>query len=65
MKRGSIWANEKVKKLKTWRAKGSYNVKRGNRHFILTNLKTGTTRAFESPEHAKAEGWVIVEKGRK
>lgn len=54
--RGMFWKNTKVKKFKSWIAQGSYNVKRGDRWFVLTN-KTGTTRMFESPEAAKAEGW--------
>jgi hypothetical protein len=41
-------------------AKGSYNVKRGNRHFTLTNLKSGKTRVYESPFAAKKDNWVYT-----
>ncbi len=58
MGKKATWINTRVKKFKSWVATGSYNVKRGNRHFILTNNKTGTTRVFESPEAAKKAGWV-------
>lgn len=55
-RRGMFWKNTKLKKFKKWLAQGSYNVKRGDRYFVLTN-KSGATRTFESPDMAKAEGW--------
>lgn len=50
--------------MKTWKhkkfgkASGSYNTYKGNRHFILTNLKTKKTMVYESPQAAKDAGWV-------
>ncbi len=57
--RGSIWINRKLKKFQAWKAMGSYSHATGDRMFTLTNVKSGTTHAYESPEAAKADGWRI------
>lgn len=54
----TVWTNTRLKKFKNWIARGSYSTHKGDRHLILTNVKTGTTRVYESPEAAKKAGWV-------
>lgn len=55
--RGAIWINTRFKKFGKWMAQGSYNLKRGDRHFILTDVNTKKTRVYESHEVAKRAGW--------
>lgn len=56
----AIWTNTRIKKLKHWVARGSYSSHTGDRHLILTNIKTGKTRVYESHESAKKAGWVTA-----
>lgn len=68
MARGSLWKNNSLKKFKNWIARGSYgylkkaegNKKAGDRFFVLTNVKTGATRVYESHEGAREHGWVLA-----
>lgn len=60
MAKAHEWVNVKRKKGYA-RSKGGYNVYRGDRHFVLTSLKDGKTRRYESHEAAKADGWEKAE----
>jgi hypothetical protein len=55
--RGGLWVNGKKKGHKSWIARGSYNVKRGDRFFKLTDEVSGKTVVYESHQAAKADGW--------
>lgn len=62
--RGSIWQNNSKKAGYTLSV-GSYGYKaNGDRHFVLTAVKTGKTRVYESPHAAIADGWFIVKPGK-
>ncbi len=62
--RGSIWAN-KSRKSGYSQSVGAYGYsKAGDRYFILTAIKTGKSRAYESPVAAINDGWFIVTKGK-
>lgn len=54
-----IWKNNKKKK-GYGISYGSYNLYRGDRHFILTPVNGGKTRRYESAAMAKADGWFEV-----
>lgn len=57
--RGAIWKH-KAKKRGYGLSYGSHNKRKGDRHFILTAIKTGKTRVYESFQVAKADGWKKV-----
>ncbi len=62
--RGSLWASSK-KGFKSWRARGSFNTKKGDRFFKLTDEKSGKTRVYESTFAAASDGWKIIERARR
>lgn len=54
-----LWKNPRVKKLKSWTARGGYKYMNSkDRYYVLTNVKTGTTRVYDSPKAAQDYGWV-------
>ena len=53
-----LWKNATKKKLKGLRARGTYAQYRGKRFFVLEETKKEKTHEFDSPEAAKAMGWV-------
>ncbi len=69
--RGSIWQN-KSKKSGFGKSRGAYGYSKGNepqikdgdRYFILTSLRSGKTRVYESPQAAMRDGWYIVQHGK-
>ncbi len=62
--RGSIWQN-KSKKSGFGKSVGSYGCDgNGDRHFVLTSVRSGRTRVYESPQAAERDGWYIVQKGK-
>lgn len=62
--RGSVWQNNS-KKAGYSSSIGSYGYStKGDRHFVLTAVKTGKTRVYESPKAAENEGWFIVTHGK-
>lgn len=62
--RGSIWKN-RSKKSGFSKSIGSYSFsEKGNRHFVLTTVKGGKTRVYESPAAAERDGWYIAEHGK-
>ena len=54
-----VWACTK-KKAGYVRSYGSYNIYKGDRHFILTPVNGGKTRRYESHEAAKRDGWYLL-----
>lgn len=60
--RGSIWKNSSKKKGFS-KSVGSYNSAKGDRFFVLTTVKGGKTRVYESPAAAERDGWYIAVKG--
>lgn len=62
--RGSTWKN-KSKKSGFGLSIGSYAKSEArNRHFVLTSVRTGRTRVYESPAAAIRDGWYIVSPGK-
>lgn len=58
--RGSVWTNE-TKRFQD--SVGSYFFTApGDRAFMLTAIKTGVTRVYESPAAATADGWRIIQR---
>lgn len=63
MARGSIWKNSGKRKGFS-KSIGSYGYRKsGDRYFVLTALKSGKSRVYESPEAAKRDGWYIAVHG--
>lgn len=58
--RGSVWKHSSKKK-GYGLSFGSHNKRKGDRYFVLTAIKTGKTRVYESYQAAKSDGW---KKGR-
>jgi hypothetical protein len=62
--RGSTWKNT-TKKRGYGESVGSYDFRtKGDRYFVLTVIKTGKTRVYESAEAAKSDGWIVTEIGK-
>lgn len=55
----AIWKSNKSK-FKKWVGVGSYSVRRGDRHFVITNTNSGKTHVYESHEAAKKDGWFRI-----
>lgn len=63
-RRGSLWKSKK-RGFTKWVAKGSYNTKKGDRYFKLTDQKTGKTKDYGGPAMAiKVDGWYLFEKAK-
>lgn len=61
--RGSIWKNSS-KRAGMVKSVGSYEFRKdGDRIFVLTAVKSGKTKVYESPNAAIRDGWFISVKG--
>lgn len=68
--RGSVWKNPS-RKAGYSLSLGSYEYRdarmqteRGDRYFVLTSIKSGKTRVYESTFAAIDDGWFIVKHGK-
>jgi hypothetical protein len=61
--RGSVWQNSQKKKGYS-SSTGAYAFRSsGDRYFVLTSVRSGKTRVYESPRAAMTDGWFIVKPG--
>lgn len=66
--RKSIWKNSGKragfsKSTGSYEYRGAKKLYGNDRYFVLTALKSGKTKAYESPEAAQRDGWYIAVKG--
>lgn len=63
--RGSIWKNS-GKRSGFVKSHGSYEYRKaGDRMFVLTAVRSGRTKVYESPDAAERDGWYIAEPAKK